>query len=197
VRGASLRWLISMVLFAVVGAWLGVLEYALLWQLIIVVHNVVRGARNWVVKNLSMSLGIVVQLAAAWQMVTPLTPDAWRWILLPASVIFPLIPVQDLRDMEGDRAVGRRTFPLVFGARVTRVLLCVCFGLLPLAVHWTLMAPAGASSCVWLCDSALAIGALWIGARVLLLRSRGADHRTYMLFTYWYCLLLVSAVVVL
>ncbi|MDI1479376.1 UbiA family prenyltransferase [Polyangium sp. y55x31] len=59
VRGAWRRWAVVMALFTLAGAWLGVLEYALGWQLIILVHNVVLGARNWIVKNLCMSLGIL------------------------------------------------------------------------------------------------------------------------------------------
>ncbi|TKD11822.1 UbiA family prenyltransferase [Polyangium fumosum] len=197
VRGAWLRWAVVMALFTLTGAWLGVLEYAIGWQLIILVHNVVLGARNWVVKNLCMSLGILVQLAAAWQMVTPLSPLAWRWILLPAAVIFPLVSVQDLRDMNGDRAAGRLTFPLVFGERATRILLAVCFGLLPITVHIALLEPAGARGLVWAADAALSAVALAIGLRVALFRTPREDHITYLLFTGWYCLLLTTAVVVL
>ncbi|MDI3288484.1 UbiA family prenyltransferase [Polyangium sp. 15x6] len=197
VRGAWQRWAVVMALFTLAGAWLGVVEYALGWQLIILVHNVVLGARNWVVKNLCMSLGILVQLAAAWQMVTPLSPLAWRWILLPAAAIFPLVSVQDLRDMDGDRASGRRTFPLVFGERATRILLAVCFGLLPIAVHVTLMQPAGARGSVWASDAVLGAAALAIAIRVVLCRTPREDHVTYLLFTGWYCLLLTTAVVVL
>lgn len=197
VRGAWLRWLVVMVSFSAVGTWMGVLKYTLLWQALIVASNILGWARSWVFKNLSMSLGIVAQLGAAWQLVTPLTPIAWRWILLPAVVIFPLISLQDLRDVEGDRATGRRTFPLVFGEKATRILLCIAFALLPLAVHWALMRPAGARWSVWACEGALAVVALVIAARVLLFRSRSADHGTYMLLTYWYCLLLVCAIVIL
>ncbi|MDI1442686.1 UbiA family prenyltransferase [Polyangium sp. 6x1] len=197
VRGAWLRWGAVMALFTLAGAWLGVIEYALGWQLIILVHNVVLGARHWVVKNLCMSLGILVQLAAAWQMVTPLSPLAWRWILLPAAAIFPLVSVQDLRDMTGDRAAGRLTFPLVFGERATRILLAVCFGLLPIAVHVALMQPVGARGLAWASDAVLGAASLTIGIRVAFCRTPKEDHITYLLFTGWYCLLLTTAVVVL
>ena len=196
-RGAWVRWLVVMVAFSIVGAWLGVFAYTLLWQVLIIGSNILGGARSWVFKNLSMSLGIVAQLGAAWQMMIPLTPTAWRWILLPAVVIFPLISLQDLRDVEGDRVIGRRTFPLVFGERATRILLGIAFALLPLAVHGAVMGPSGARWSVWMCEGTLALMALVIAARVLLLRSKSADHHTYMFLTYWYCLLLVSAIVIL
>ncbi|MRG93685.1 UbiA family prenyltransferase [Polyangium spumosum] len=196
-RGAWQRWVVVMVMLTLAGAWLGVLEYALGWQLIIVAHNVVRGARSWIVKNLANSLGLVVQLAAAWQMVTPLTPAAWRWIGVLAVIMFPLISVQDLRDMDGDRASNRRTLPLVLGERATRILLTVGFALAPLVIHFALMRPAGARWSVWATDAVLGAVSLWVGARVAWHHTSREDHRTYMLFTYWYCLLLIATIVVL
>jgi 4-hydroxybenzoate polyprenyltransferase len=197
VRGAWQRWVVVMALLTLVSVWLGIKEYALAWQVIILVHNVMRGARSWFVKNLSMALGVVTQLAAAWQIVTPLTPTAWRWVIAPALLIFPLISVQDLRDMEGDRASGRRTLPLVLGERLTRATLSVCFGLLPLALHYALMRPAGARPTVVVAEIVLSAVTLWIAARIALRRSPREDHHTYILFTYWYCLLLMSALIVL
>jgi 4-hydroxybenzoate polyprenyltransferase len=197
IRGAWTRWAVVMALFALVGAWFGVLEYAIGWQVIIVAHNVVRGARSWVVKNLSNSLGLVVQLAAAWQMVAPVPASAWRWIWVMAIIVFPLIPVQDLRDMDGDREAGRRTLPLILGERATRIFLTVGFALAPLVIHFALMRPAGDRPSVWITDAVLAIVSLVVGVRVLLLRTPRKDHQTYMLFTYWYCLLLIATIIVL
>ncbi len=105
-EAARLRLYVTMALFLLVGAGLGVLVYAALWLLVIVVHNLANLSRHWVVKNSCMSVGIIVQLGAAWQLITPLTEEAWRWILFPAVVILPLVSLQDLRDMAG-RCPGR------------------------------------------------------------------------------------------
>lgn len=196
-RGTQRRWLISMAAFTCVGWLFGVLPWALLWQLIIVLHNFGGWGQRWYFKNFSMSLGIVAQLAAAWQIVMPITPIAWRWISVFAGVIFILVSLQDLRDIAGDRANGRRTFPMVFGEQATRYLLGVCFGLLPLVVHFWLMLPAGATLPVWLCDLGLAIVSWTIAWRILMYRTPRADHYTYLLFTYWYCLAVLSSVIVL
>ena len=120
-ESARLRLLVTMALFMLVGSWLGVSAHAALWLLVIVVHNLANLARHWLVKNACMSVGIVVQLGAAWQLVTPLTAQAWRWILFPAAVILPLVSLRrSWRDMAGDARAGRCTFPQKYGERFTR-----------------------------------------------------------------------------
>lgn len=196
-RGARHRWIVMMSVFTIVGWLLGVLPWALLWQLVVLLHNFGGWAKRWYGKNFSMSLGIVAQLGAAWQLVGPLTPMAWRWILCIAAAIFVLVPVQDLRDIKGDRRSQRRTLPLVLGEERARWLLAASFALLPLVVHSVLMLPLGLSPAVIVCDLLLAVFGLVIAGRILLFRSPHADHQTYLLFTYWYCLALACAVVVL
>lgn len=148
-------------------------------------------------KDLVMAIGLTAQLAAAWQMVRPITSSAWVWLLLPALVMLTHVSLQDMRDIAGDRANRRRTFPIIFGERPSRIFLAVSFALLPLATHFALMAPAGATAPVIVCDILLAAISLTIAARLLALDTPQAHHRSYMLFTYWYCFLLASAIIVL
>jgi (R)-axinyssene synthase len=196
-EAARLRLYVTMALFLLVGAGLGVLVYAALWLLVIVVHNLANLSRHWVVKNSCMSVGIIVQLGAAWQLITPLTEEAWRWILFPAVVILPLVSLQDLRDMAGDALAGRCTFPQRYGERFTRRFLGVFFGVLPVAIHFVLMRPLSARPLVWMCDAGLTLLSLLIAVRVVWLHSSTQDHRTYLLLTYWYCALLASALILL
>lgn len=196
-KGTQQRWLIVALLFAVVGVLLGVWKWMLLWLVVTVLHNFGRWAKQWFTKNLSMGLGIVAQLGAAWELVRPLTPTAWQWAVVIGAAILVLVPVQDLRDMEGDRAAGRRTLPLVIGARTSRILLALGFGLLPLVVHQWLMRPLGLTQPVVLTDLGLALVSLTISLRILVFRTPRADHWTYLLFTYWYCLTLLGAIIVL
>lgn len=195
--GAWARWFVTMGLFSLVGWHLGVLEWTLLWQVALILHNQGSWSRHYATKNLVMVLGSVAQLAAAWQMVRPLTPTAWAWILVPALTLLTHVSLQDMRDIEGDREVGRRTLPLVFGDGPSRLFLAVAFGLLPLATHAVLMAPQGLRPAVLVLDLLLAAICLVIAARIVLLRSSTADHVTYMLYTYWYCFVLAAAIVVL
>lgn len=83
-NGAWIRWLVVMVLFTTVGWYLKVLEWTLLWQISLILHNFGHWSNHYVTKNIVMTLGTIAQLAAAWQIVRPITPIAWQWILLPA-----------------------------------------------------------------------------------------------------------------
>jgi 4-hydroxybenzoate polyprenyltransferase len=190
---ALVRWVISSVAFMLVGWWFGVAMWSVLWLAVCIAHNFLNLSKRWVLKCVFMSAGIVAQLAAAWAMVTPLTGLAHTWIVVIALLIFPTVSLQDLRDMAGDRCLGRKTLPLVAGDRLTRILLSVCFVLQPLVVHFGLMAAFGGPLAVF-CESMTAALSLFIAARILLYRHPAADHMTYLLYTGWYCLLLISAV---
>ncbi len=196
-RGAWVRWAIAMLLFVLLGWWLRVLEWALLWQLVLVLHNQAAWAKHWCTKNLAMGLGIMAQLAAGWQMVAPLIPQAWVWIIFPALVMLTHVSIQDLRDMAGDRVVGRRTFPLIFGEKFSRYFLAIGFMLLPLATYQVLIVPAGLGGHTLACYLLMATLNVVIAVRVLCMQSPQADHRSYMLFTYWYCLIPMSAIIIL
>lgn len=196
-RGAWGRWFVVMGLFALLGWRLGVLEWTLLWQAVLVLHNQGRWSRHYATKNLVMVFGAIAQLAAAWQMVRPLTPIAWDWILVLSLPLLTHVSLQDLRDVAGDRAVGRRTLPIVFGEGPSRLFLAGAFALLPLATHFVLLAPPGARPDVAALDVLLAALCLVIAGRILWLRYPAADHKTYMLYNYWYCFTLAAAIVAL
>ncbi|MDZ8186422.1 MAG: UbiA family prenyltransferase [Nostoc sp. ChiSLP02] len=192
-RGAQVRFAIAIILLIAFGAYLEILEWACLGLFCVIVHDCLGLSHHWLTKNLFIAGGIFSIFAAAWQMVTPLTAIAWEWIGFLAGVWLVLAHIQDLRDMEGDRTVGRKTFPLVFGEMTSRVVLSLGFGLLPLFVHIILMLPAGNHFAVLLWDGILAIASWSIAARILVYRTSQADRRTYMLFTGWHCLMLTSS----
>ena len=164
-----------------------------------------RGVANWLDPASTLGimavavalLGIIAALVPAWEMVTPMTPTAWLWVLTLASSVFVLAPTQDLRDIEGDRLNHRRTLPLAMGETPTRIFLCVGFLVLSVTTHLLLMAPAFSQWSVRVCDALLVLLCVTIAARVVLLRTPRADHQTYMYFTAWYCMALASACIVL
>jgi 4-hydroxybenzoate polyprenyltransferase len=196
-RGARQRLLISMALYTFCGWQFGVLEWVFLWQLVTLLYNFGGWSRHWFTKNLSMALGSLAQLACAWQLIGPITGDARRWVILLSFVVFAIIAVQDLRDIEGDRESGRRTLPLVWGEKMTRTLLTIGFSALPvLLADWLLLA-GGWTLAVVLCSIGLATLSWMIAARISLYRTPQADHRTYMLFTVIYCAILGSVAIVL
>jgi 4-hydroxybenzoate polyprenyltransferase len=196
-RGAIVRLVISQIAFSLLGLWFGVLEWALLWQLFTFLYHVARWDQNWFTKGLVIGIGAIAQLAAAWELVTPLTPIAWRWIFMMGAFWTTLVAVQDFRDIVGDRAIGRKTLPMVIGEIPSRIIMSLGFVFLPVVTHFVLMIPTENTLNVILCELGLAVLCLIIAARIILYRNPKADHRTYMLLTYWYCLVLASAIIVI
>lgn len=192
IRGARLRLTAVRIAFPAYGYCLGVLEWALMWQILSLLQHEYGWGRHWAGRNLYAGIGVIAQLAAAWEMVTALTPDAWRWIVTLTVTVTFLMSVQDLRDITGDRAVRRSTMPLVFGERRTRVFLCAGFAVGPVAIHHFLMAPAGPHWWIVATDVLLGGLSLLLAARVVLLRGPEEDQRTYRLVEQWYTLALAS-----
>ena len=196
-QGAQVRMYVVMLLFALIGQLLSIGLWTALWLLVVLLHNQCGWSSHWFGKHLCMAVGVLAELAAAWQIMGPLNLRALIWLGVIALVMFPLVAVQDLRDMRGDDAIGRRTFPLVFGERFTRLFVAVGFWILPLVMHATIVRISVPTAAALVCDVALAAVSVLIAARVLICRSRAADHLTYMAFTYWYCIALATAVVIL
>lgn len=196
-QGAKRRLTAVHVLFPALGLLLGVVEWALLWQLLFMLHYAWGGHRHWLAKNLLIALGVVSQLAAAWQMVTPVTGAVWQWTATMAVMTFVIIGVQDLRDVEGDRTLNRRTMPIVLGDRPCRVYFAVSFVALLPVTHFVMVAPAGFHWWTAAIDAALAGLSLLLAARVLLLRTPAQDHGTQRVVEWWYTFVLATGVVLL
>ncbi|MPY33791.1 prenyltransferase [Streptomyces adustus] len=189
-RGALVRTTVAFAAFPLLGWALGVWQWALLWQAMTLLHNL-GGSRHWIVKNAVIGFGVLPMLGAAWQLTAPLTADAWRWMLVLAVVVFLLIPAQDLRDLHGDAAAHRATFPLAFGEPLTRRCLAAGFALLPLVDHFLLI--RATTPATWCAEAAIAALCWTIARRVLNHRTPAYDHRTYRYFEYWYAAILTTA----
>jgi 4-hydroxybenzoate polyprenyltransferase len=196
-QGAQVRFVASMVAYSLVGWWFGILELTLIWQICIILHNFGGWSKHWLTKDLIMGVGAIVELAGSWQLVTAMTPVVWQWTLVLAFIVTLLIPLQDFRDLDGDRAIGRNTFPIAFGESAGRAIMGLGFGLLPVVIHLGLMMPAGNSLNVMFWDIAQAFISWTIATRIVVYRTPKADHHTYMMLLYWYCLVLGSAIFVL
>jgi 4-hydroxybenzoate polyprenyltransferase len=196
-QGAWTRWVLASAIYTFVGWSFGVLAWTLLWQGVTVVHNLMGGARSWFIKNLSMGLGVLAALEAGWRMAAPMTQSAWEWTLFLSVSVFVLVPLQDLRDIEGDKLSHRNTFPMAFGIMPTRIFLSVGFAALAVLTHLLLMRLSGPRLEVLICDAMLGLVSVVIAIRVLAVRNPQADHKTYIQYTYWYCVALATAIVAL
>jgi len=191
-KGAWRRLAVVTVLLVATGALLGVGRWALLWAVTYLLLNFY-GHRHWFWKNsLPMSIGALAMLGAAWEMVRPLSGVEWRAVLCIAGFVAVTSPIQDFRDVEGDRLLHRKTLPLAIGERPGRILIgSALVAWLPVA-YLLLMRPGLGSLSGQAFALALTHLELVVAARLLRLRGAVADHRTYRLYEQLYCLYVAS-----
>jgi 4-hydroxybenzoate polyprenyltransferase len=195
---AQRRWYIAMVLFSLFGLITGTLGWALTWQIGCILYEYFGGARHWYFKTFLGGIGVTSEVGAAWQLAQrEIPPVTWTWIAIVGLYLIVLLAVQDFRDMVGDRALGRKTMPLLFGEMPSRYIVAAGFMGYPLLVHYCLMLPAGLTPMVLFWDCLLG-GCTWgLAVRTIGLRNPQADHKTYVLYTVLLCLYLMSSMFVL
>lgn len=195
VSAAGAAWRLAIVtgLFLGLGLGLGVLRWAALWAVTYLLLNFY-GHRHWFFKNsLPMSIGATAMLCAAWEMVLPMSRTSWHAVLTISGFVALTSPIQDFRDIAGDRVMGRKTLPISLGERPARILVSVAlFGWL-LVAFALLMRPALVTLGGAVFAAALVVLESVVAVRLLCRRGPAADHRTYRLYEYLYCLYVVSA----
>jgi 4-hydroxybenzoate polyprenyltransferase len=186
--GAVRRFLVAVLALVAVGYWLGVLPFAFGWVGLILLADFGRWARHWFTKNVGVvGVGAFLQLAAGWRLAAPTAPMPWATPLLLSTLLGVSMCLQDLRDVAGDRATGRRTLPIVIGDRTARRVLAAWFAVQPVLLHFGLVAPLRAGPAGLLADGVLVGLSLAIATRVVSLRTPEADHHTYLLLPLLYC----------
>ncbi|ORY67017.1 UbiA prenyltransferase family-domain-containing protein [Pseudomassariella vexata] len=103
------------------------------------------------------------------------------WIAVISAVILTTMQVQDLKDQAGDRIRGRRTVPLFFGEKISRLSIAggVCFWSYVCAYFWRLP--------LWVYSVPASTGGI-VMLRVLSRRTPEEDARTWK----WWCLWTVT-----
>lgn len=195
---ATARWALMNFLFPSYAAWAGgwaLARWALAWQLLSISYNFFRLDKNWFTKNcIFISLGGIFQVAAAWQIVAPISEQAWVWIVV-VSVLFGVsLQLQDFRDVEGDKLLKRRTLPMVIGEDWARWLTGLFIAVvMPVCIHWVLFGLGHQPLWVRGAEALQAVLCVWVGARAIVLRTPADDHRTYMMHTYWFMCIFLTA----
>ena len=91
---------------------------------------------HWFSKNIIfISVGTFVMLASAWIMVLPINDNAWWWMLKAGVAAGFGCVIQDNRDVEGDRTVGRHTAPVLYGVIYARFISAICLAVLAI-IFW-------------------------------------------------------------
>ena len=85
-----------------------------------------------------VGFGLCMTLGAAWVFSGHLHPGAWVMAILMTLLVVNLLLLNQFPDVNADRAIGRRHFPIVFGlrtsARFFALLHSIAFSLIPIAV---------------------------------------------------------------
>ncbi|KAI0657836.1 UbiA prenyltransferase family-domain-containing protein [Cubamyces menziesii] len=181
-QAIALRWLLIPGVALYSMAYSKQTMYAsLLFSVFTIMHNELEGHRYWYMKNLTNGLGFAalgfgaVLIAGA----NHEQPDrvAALSIIFSSCIFATTTHGQDFKDEAGDRAIGRRTIPIVFGAMA----------------KYTLFVPMllwSAGLCrMWTVDTTTSVGflalALYAGSHYLSARSVKEFQVAYVWYNVW------------
>jgi 4-hydroxybenzoate polyprenyltransferase len=198
-RGLLRRFWLAMAVYTLVGWATGTLVWVLAWQAVVIGECLISRPRDYLwVKPIGMLSGTVLQLAAAWQLVTPIDATGWRWIIVLAIAFNLPLRFEDIRDVEGDKKLGRITLPMLIGEWPIRIWFALTVAAVPFALHVLLYTHSSAGRWqIWICDAVMA-SICWAAAiRSLTIQGYRADRITYLLYTFAYCASTASGAVIL
>lgn len=143
-------------------------------------NNTSLGTRHWLVRNILNAGGFCAfaagALSVALQDAVPGT--TYRWLGFLAAVIVTTIHMQDIPDQDGDRAAGRKTFPLVFGDEVARRTIAVAMSL------WSIGVLLGLKG--WSPARMLFCGlGFCVASRLLTRKDVAEDRFSFLLYNAW------------
>ena len=107
-----------------------------------------------------------------------LNPTARYWLAMMGGIIFTTLQMQDMPDVEGDAARGRKTIPLLYGDTVARYSIAVP------VLAWSIICPAFLGMNVLGYVAPVVVG-IFLGSRLLLMRSVVADGGTWKVWCVW------------
>ncbi|KAI1112536.1 UbiA prenyltransferase family [Nemania sp. NC0429] len=144
-------------------------------------------------KDLSITVGLIAQLMAAWHIGGSDPTVGWPWVKVLSVWMFPTIGIQDIRDVPGDLAAGRLTTAILLGdikARIYHSAGLVVFGYIYI-FRWLLYTRYDASAVT--AASAVAALTAWVVFRLFAWRSIESDRLTYRYYMGLYHLNLAAA----
>ncbi|KAI0325863.1 hypothetical protein GY45DRAFT_1260075 [Cubamyces sp. BRFM 1775] len=181
-QAVALRWLLipGVALYSMLYS-KQTMYASLLFSIFTIMHNELEGHRYWYMKNLTNGLGFAALGFGAVLIagVNHERPDrvAALSIIFSSCIFATTTHGQDFKDEAGDRAIGRRTIPIVFGAMAKYMLF------VPMLL-WS------AGLCrMWTVDTATSVGflalALYAGSHYLSARSVKEFQVAYVWYNVW------------
>ncbi len=153
-------------------------------------YNDLGGAdENYVLRNLINAGGFMCHGSGATIIAAgigdhELRREAYVWLAMIGGVIFTTLQVQDMPDMAGDAARGRRTLPLVHGEWIGRCSIAVP------VVFWTYACPAFWQLGYIGHTLPTAVGLL-VACRIMMKRNVAEDQITYHIWCLWLTILYI------
>jgi len=120
-NAAKLRWVGLTSVYLLYSFLLGVEKWTVLWILTTVAHNFLGFSNFGPTKDACMGAGCIAQLMAAWTIGGAPSEMGQHWVKYIVLYMCWPIPLQDLRDVPGDKAQGRKTTPILMGDLPARV----------------------------------------------------------------------------
>ncbi|KAJ6546377.1 UbiA prenyltransferase family [Mycena sp. CBHHK59/15] len=182
---ALMRWILApLCMLSGLPFGSGVVLCSITLTVILIAHDEIGFATNWVGKNLINAIGYASFEFGATKImnITPrLDHIALQSLVCSALLIFTTIHTQDFSDIEGDRANGRVTLP-IYAPKVSRIYTFLALGVWSVGLGrvWDL----GPSSQILLCGLGLVIG--W---RFYSFRTASDDTKTYIAYNVWLLLI--------
>ncbi|KAF8522566.1 UbiA prenyltransferase family-domain-containing protein [Hysterangium stoloniferum] len=173
---ARLLYPICMVISWLMGS-LNLLYCSACFCLLVYIYDHLKLNSYWVTKNVVNGLGYMTLemgtslIVANGTIKSSLLPA----ILVSGSIIATTVPIQDLQDEAGDRAIGRYTMIMQFGHFGTRLSISLCLLMWSLSTL-VLFQPPGLLSA-----SYTTLG-LYVAYRNFLLRTVSEDEKTYRIY---------------
>ncbi|PMD35335.1 hypothetical protein L207DRAFT_587645 [Hyaloscypha variabilis F] len=120
-EAAKVRWVVLTTIYLLYSYVLGVEKWTVLWILTTIAHNFLGFSNFGPTKDGCMGAGCIAQLMAAWAIGGSTSEMGWAWTKFITVYMCWPIPLQDLRDVPGDLAQGRRTTPILMGDILSRI----------------------------------------------------------------------------
>jgi len=149
------------------------LAETIIWVLTTTFLSLTPGGSHWFGKIFVALIPGTWSLLSTSCIISPKTPEIDRYIFALAVWAGLIAQIADLRDVKGEKVVGRRTLPLVFGDSMSRRI-----------IVWTFL--PGCLATLWLGDLltlapfTLLAAHMILGYRVIQGRGSRYNHNTYM-----------------
>ncbi|OZF26142.1 UbiA family prenyltransferase [Rhodococcus sp. 14-2483-1-2] len=185
-HGLRTRCAVGSVLFVSIGfaasVWTGTIS-AVWVATIVFVHMFMPASMYFAWKPLSNLSGAVTQLIGGWAIVGPLNTTAVTWALTLSIMVVIAMPIEDVRDVDGDIAAGRRSYPMMFGASSVSRTFAVLMAVWPF-VGWALILRTVELTTCEFCTLAIVFTLSYsAGLSALNTRSMPSQKRAYILYS--------------